>query len=75
MGGVCACVLWAEAAVWGLWCEVVFGYCVCAVTRVSVSVCLQRDGRTALCVASANGKEEVVKVLVSSGAAVNAATV
>ncbi len=56
-------------------CVVVSGYCVCAVTRVYVSLCLQRDGRTALCVASANGKEEVVKVLVSSGAAVNAATV
>ncbi len=42
---------------------------------VYVSVCLQRDGRTALYVASSNGEEEVVEVLVSSGAAVNAARV
>ncbi len=40
-----------------------------------VRVCLQRDGRTALYQASQQGKEEVVEVLVSSGAAVNAVTV
>ncbi len=42
---------------------------------VCVSVCLQRDGRTALYIASQQGKGEVVEVLVSSGAAVNAARV
>ena len=56
-------------------CVVVFGYCVCARTRVCVCECVQRDGRAALYRASAKGKEEVVEVLVSSGAAVNAAKV
>jgi hypothetical protein len=49
--------------------------CVRGHACVYVSVCLQRDGCTALYQASANGKEEVVEVLVSFGAAVNAATV
>ncbi len=53
--------------------------CVCisvsAWSRVCVCECVQRDGRTALYQASAEGKEEVVEVLVSSGAAVNAAEV
>ena len=49
--------------------------CVRGQPCVYVSVCLQRDGRSALYVASANGKEEVVEVLVSSGAAVNAIAV
>ncbi len=76
MGGVCACVLWAEAAVWGVVvCVVVCGCRVCARSTVCVCECVQRDGRTALYIASANGEEEVVEVLVSSGAAVNAATV
>jgi hypothetical protein len=56
-------------------CVVVFGYCVCARSRVCVCVCVQRDGRTSLYQASAKGKEEVVEVLVSSGAAVNAVEV
>ncbi len=47
----------------------------CARPCVCVCECLQRDGRTALYQASANGKDEVVEVLVSSGAAVNAAMV
>jgi hypothetical protein len=48
-----------------------------AVTRVCdcVNECVQRDGRTALYQASQEGKEEVVEVLVLSGAAVNAAEV
>jgi hypothetical protein len=49
--------------------------CGYARSRVFVYECVQRDGRTALYIASANGKEEAVEVLVSSGAAVNAATV
>ncbi len=52
-----------------------FGYCVCARSRVCGCECVQRDGRTALYQASQEGKEEVVEVLVSSGAAVNAAEV
>ena len=56
-------------------CVVVFGYCVCARSTVCVCECVQRDGRTALYQASQEGKDEVVEVLVSSGAAVNAATV
>ncbi len=56
-------------------CSWVFGFCVHARLRVCACACVQRDGRTALYTASANGKEEVVEVLVSSGAAVNAATV
>jgi hypothetical protein len=56
-------------------CVVVFWYCVCARSRVCVCYCVQRDGSTALYQASANGKEEVVEVLVTSGAAVNAAEV
>jgi hypothetical protein len=43
--------------------------CVCACE------CVQRDGRTALLQASGGGKEEVVEVLMSSGAAANAAKV
>ncbi len=50
-------------------------FCVCAVPCVWMCECAQRDGRTALHIASANGKEEVLEVLVSSGAAVNAASV
>ncbi len=46
-----------------------------ACVRGHVSVCLQRDRRTALYQASGNGKEEVVEMLVSAGAAVNAAMV
>ncbi len=69
-------MLWAEAAVAGLWlCVVVFGYCVCVRSRVCVCECVQRDGRMALYQASQQGKDEVVEVLVSSGAAVNAARV
>ncbi len=49
--------------------------CVRGHARVYVSVCLQRDGRTALYIASQEGEEEVVEVLVSSGAAVNATEV
>jgi hypothetical protein len=45
-----------------------------AVTRL-LCECGQRDGRTALHIASQEGREEVVEVLVSSGAAVNAAEV
>ncbi len=57
-------------------CVVVFGYCgVRGHACVYVSVCLQRDGRTALYQASQQGKDEVVEVLLSSGAAVNAARV
>jgi hypothetical protein len=75
IGGACVCVLLAEAAVGrcGV-CGCVWVLHVCAVTRVCME-CVQRDGRTALYVASQQGKEEVVGVLVSSGAAVNAATV
>ncbi len=68
-------MLWAEAVVLGLRCGCVWVLRVCAVMRVYVRVCLQRDGRTALFQASQQGKDEVVEVLVSSGAAVNAAEV
>ncbi len=52
------------------------GYaCVCVWSRVFVCGCLQRDGRTALYIASQEGKEEVMEVLVAAGAAVNAAMV
>jgi hypothetical protein len=47
---------------------------VCAVNRV-LCECVQLDWRSALYIASQEGKDEVVEVLVSSGAAVNAATV
>ncbi len=56
-------------------CVMVLGYCVCAWPCVCACVRVQRDGRTALYQASAKGKAEVVEVLVTSGAAVNAATV
>jgi hypothetical protein len=74
--GMCLCAV-GRGCSWALRCVVVFGYCVCDCIHacVYVSVCLQRDGRTALYQASANGKDEVVEVLVSSGAAVNAAMV
>ncbi len=75
IGGACACVLLAEAAVWGCGvCVCVWVLRVCAVTRVCME-CVQRDGRTALYQASQQGKEEMVEVLVSSGAAVNATEV
>ncbi len=52
------------------------GYaCVCVRSRSVYVGCLQRDGRTSLYQASGNGKEEVVEVLVSAGAALNAAMV
>ncbi len=62
LGLRCACLCLGIACVRGHAC-------------VYVSVCLQRDGCTALYVASANGEEEVVEVLVSYGAAANAAEV
>ncbi len=69
-------MLWAEAAVLGVAvCVVVFGYCVCERSCVCVCDCVQRDGTTALWIASQQGKDDVVEVLVSSGAAVNAARV
>ncbi len=56
-------------------CVIVIEYCVYGRSRVCVCECVQRDGRTALYIASQKGKGEVVEVLVSSGAAVNAAMV
>ena len=66
--GICLC-----AVVGG--CSWVFLFCLHARSRVCGCECVQRDGRTALYQASQQGKEEVVEVLVSSGAAVNAAEV
>ena len=58
-------------------CAIVIEYRVYGLSRICVCACecVQRDGRTALYQASAKGKEEVVEVLVSSGAAVNAVEV
>ncbi len=84
-GLVCACLCLGvacmrdHACVYVSVCSETGGGCVwalrvCAVNRVCCE-CVQRDGRTALYVASQEGKEEVVEVLVSSGAAVNATEV
>ena len=74
--GMCLCVVdrgcsWALRCVW-----LCLGIaCVRGHACLYVRVCLQRDGRTALYQASQQGKEEVVEVLVSYGAAANVAEV
>ncbi len=76
--GMCLCAVgrgcsWALRCVW--LCLPAGIVCVRGHAYLYVIMCLQRDGRTSLYQASANGKEEVVVVFLLSGAAVNAAEV